>query len=79
MQLSGKVVEQAGRGEQSEYSVDHRGSDTVIACGAHHLCRVSRPIKEGYDRRGPAEPGQRAGPPGINADLESVAAPPYRP
>jgi hypothetical protein len=44
--VRGKVVEHADRGEQAQDSVDRLGRDAVVARGAHHLGRVPRTVEQ---------------------------------
>jgi hypothetical protein len=78
-QVRGEVVEHPGRGQQAEHPVHRVLADAVRPGGPGHLGGIAGPIEQRHDRRGLAEPGQRASAPGIDPDLQRVAVPPERP
>jgi hypothetical protein len=75
-QAGGEVVEQPGRGQQAEHLVDRGLADAVRRGGLRHLGGVAGPVKQRHDRGRLAQPGQRAGSPRVDPDLQRVAVPP---
>ena len=74
-----EVVEHPGRGQQPDHPVHRVLADAVGPGGPRHLGGIARPVEQRHDRRGLAQPGQRAGAPRIDPDLQRVAVPPERP
>jgi hypothetical protein len=74
-----KVIEHPGRGQQPEDLVHRVLADAVRRRRPGHLGGIAGPVEQRHDRRGLPESGQRAGPPGIDSDLQRVAVPPERP
>ncbi len=75
-QAGREVVEHPGRGEQPDHPVDDFRPDPVRLGRPHHLGRVPRPVEQAHHRGRLAQPGQRPGPPRVDADLDGVPLPP---
>jgi hypothetical protein len=78
-QARGKVVEHSGGRQQPKDLVHRVLADAVRRRRPRHLGGIAGPVEQRHDRGGFAQPGQCAGPPGIDPDLQRVAVPPERP